>query len=44
MQILRILQTNLVKNQKLNKTQNNPKKLLKLIQIQIYFILFLKTI
>jgi hypothetical protein len=40
MQILRNFQTNLVRNQKLSKTQNNPKKVLKLIQIQIYFILF----
>lgn len=34
MQILKILQTNFIRNQKLIKTQNNPKKLLKLIQIQ----------
>ncbi len=42
MQILRNFQTNLVRNQKLSKTQNNPKKVLKLIQIQFtlfYFIL-----
>jgi len=35
MQILRILQTNFVKNQKLIKTQNSPRKLLKWVQIQI---------
>jgi hypothetical protein len=38
MQILRILQTNLVGNKKLIKTQNSPKKLLKLVQIQIKLI------
>jgi hypothetical protein len=35
MQILRIFQTNFVGNQKLFKTQNSLRKLLKLIQIQI---------
>ncbi len=44
MQIFKILQTNFVRNQKLSKTQNNPKKLLKLIQIQTNFILFYKKI
>jgi hypothetical protein len=36
MQILRNFQTNFVRNQKLSKTQNNPKKILKWIQIQTY--------
>jgi hypothetical protein len=33
MQILRILQTNFVRNKKVIKTQNSPRKLLKLVQI-----------
>jgi hypothetical protein len=33
MKILRILQTNFVRNKKLIKTQNSPRKLLKLVQI-----------
>jgi hypothetical protein len=33
--MLIIFQTNFEGNQKLNKTQNNPNKLLKLLQIQI---------
>jgi hypothetical protein len=34
MQIFKKFQTNFIRNKKLIKTQNNPKKLLKLVQIQ----------
>jgi len=42
MQILRILQTNFVKNQKLSKTQINPKKTTKTNTNPILFLFFLK--
>jgi len=44
--MLRILQIYFVRNQKLIKTQNSPRKLLKLAQIQIKifkFFLFIET-
>jgi hypothetical protein len=43
MQILRIFQTNFIRNKKLIKTQNNPKILLKLVQIQTNFFKKQKT-